>query len=214
MRTPRARSQLAQRARHDGEHDVVDRAAERVLDQLEVGQLVAHEHEPPVRPDRHVERRLRRRVQPGPRDLADALDRLARDLERARRVRGRRQRAAGELERRADQALDAAGGELRGARLGLRAPTARPRAAPTSGTGSRSNSTVARSTPATPSTSAWWVLEISAKRLPSSPCTSHSLPQRLRAVQLLRVHARGERAQLLLRAGRGERRVAHVVLRG
>ena len=34
--------------------------------------------------------------------------------------------------------------------------------------------TVARSTPATPSTSAWWVLEISAKRLRSSPCTSHS----------------------------------------
>ena len=42
------------------------------------------------------------------------------------------------------------------------------------GTGSRSNSTVARSTPATPSTSAWWVLEISAKRPSSSPCTSHS----------------------------------------
>ena len=41
------------------------------------------------------------------------------------------------------------------------------------GTGSASNSTVARSTPEIPSTSAWCVLEISAKRLPSSPCTSH-----------------------------------------
>jgi hypothetical protein len=41
------------------------------------------------------------------------------------------------------------------------------------GTGSRSNSTVARSTPEMPSTSAWWVLEISAKRFSSRPCTSH-----------------------------------------
>jgi hypothetical protein len=42
------------------------------------------------------------------------------------------------------------------------------------GTGARSNSTEAMSTPETPSTSAWWVLLISAKRLSSSPCTSHS----------------------------------------
>ena len=45
------------------------------------------------------------------------------------------------------------------------------------GTGFASNRTVARSTPETPSTSAWWVLLISAKRLSSSPCTryiSHS----------------------------------------
>ena len=33
---------VAQRAADDGEHDVVDRAAERVLDGLEVGKLVAH----------------------------------------------------------------------------------------------------------------------------------------------------------------------------
>ena len=43
-----------------------------------------------------------------------------------------------------------------------------------SGTGDTSNSTVARSTPDTPSTSAWWVLLISAKRLSSSPCTSQT----------------------------------------
>ena len=42
------------------------------------------------------------------------------------------------------------------------------------GTGERSKSTVARSTPATPSTSAWWVLVMSAKRSPSRPWTSHS----------------------------------------
>ena len=41
------------------------------------------------------------------------------------------------------------------------------------GTGARSNRTVIRSTPAMPSTSAWWFLEMSAKRPPSRPCTSH-----------------------------------------
>ena len=40
------------------------------------------------------------------------------------------------------------------------------------GSGSRSNSTVARSTPEMPSTSEWWVFEISANRPPSSPSTS------------------------------------------
>ncbi len=40
------------------------------------------------------------------------------------------------------------------------------------GVGSRSNRTVARSTPEMPSTSEWWVFEISAKRSPSSPSTS------------------------------------------
>ena len=39
------------------------------------------------------------------------------------------------------------------------------------GTGDRSNRTVAMSTPETPSTSAWCVFEISAKRPPSRPCT-------------------------------------------
>ncbi len=37
--------------------------------------------------------------------------------------------------------------------------------------GERSKSTVARSTPDTPSTSAWWVLEMIAKRPSSSPST-------------------------------------------
>jgi hypothetical protein len=42
------------------------------------------------------------------------------------------------------------------------------------GTGVRSNRTLAMSTPAIPSIIAWWVFEISAKRLSSSPCTIHS----------------------------------------
>ena len=43
-----------------------------------------------------------------------------------------------------------------------------------SGTGWTSNSTVAMSTPETPSTSAWWVLVTKAKRLRVSPWTIHS----------------------------------------
>ena len=42
------------------------------------------------------------------------------------------------------------------------------------GSGSRSNSTVEMSTPETPSTSAWWVLEISAKLSSPTRSTSHS----------------------------------------
>ena len=49
-----------------------------------------------------------------------------------------------------------------------------PSCGATCGTGERSNSTVIRSTPDTPSTSAWWVLEMSAKRFCSSPWTSHN----------------------------------------
>ena len=45
------------------------------------------------------------------------------------------------------------------------------RSSGSAGTGERSNSTVEMSTPAMPSTSAWCVFEISAKRSPpSSPC--------------------------------------------
>ena len=43
-----------------------------------------------------------------------------------------------------------------------------------SGTGVTSNSTVAMSTPATPSTSAWWVFDSTANRLRFRPWTSHS----------------------------------------
>src|SRR4051794_32968544 len=42
------------------------------------------------------------------------------------------------------------------------------------GTGERSNRTVARSTPETPSTMEWWGFEMSAKWPPSSPCNGLS----------------------------------------
>ena len=63
------------------------------------------------------------------------------------------------------------------------------------GTGSRSNSTVARSTPAIPSISAWWVLVISAKRLSSRPSIihiSHSGLERSRRWEKIRAASRSE----------------------
>ena len=71
---------------------------------------------------------------------------------------------------------------------------------------------MARSTPETPSTSAWWVLEISAKRSPSSPSTSqfsHSGLDRSSCWEAIRA---GQQEQLLLGARRRQRGVADVVL--
>ena len=48
------------------------------------------------------------------------------------------------------------------------------RAGDSGGTGVRSNSTVAMSTPEMPSTRAWWVFEINANSSSFKPCTSHS----------------------------------------
>ena len=59
VRTPRAAQPVAQRAADDGEHDVVDRAAERVLDQLEVVEVAADDREAAVRADLDVQRRRR-----------------------------------------------------------------------------------------------------------------------------------------------------------
>ena len=122
VRVPRERSHFCRPPETTVEHDVVDRAAERVLDELEVLELLAQEHEAPVRPDLDVERRLGRGVERRPRDLADALDRLAGRLERLGRPARRGGGAARELERRAHQPADAAGGEVERGRLGVRTP--------------------------------------------------------------------------------------------
>ena len=52
---------VAHAAGDDGEDDVVDRAAEDVLDALELRQVGAHPDEAPVRADRHVQRKRRGR---------------------------------------------------------------------------------------------------------------------------------------------------------
>ena len=77
----------------DREDDVVDGPAEGVLDGLEVVELAADADEAPVRADRHVQRRLRRGVQPGPDDLADSLGGVAHARERLLGVRQRVDRA-------------------------------------------------------------------------------------------------------------------------
>ena len=98
------------------------------------------------------------------------------------------------------------------ARLGRGRPTARPRAAATCGTGVASNSTVIRSTPAIAVDQRVVGLGDQREAAALEPLDEPRLPQRLRAVQPLRVDARGQRAQLLLRARLRQRRVAHVVL--
>ena len=63
VRIARPCIQRAQRARGDGQDDVVDRAAERVLDALEVVEPRVDEADAPVRADLDVERRVRRGAQ-------------------------------------------------------------------------------------------------------------------------------------------------------
>ena len=127
MRTPRERSQRAQRAGDDRQHDVVDRAAERVLDALEVVELgCARPRSRRCGPIGDVERRLGRGVQARPGDLADALGRLAQRVAAAGRVRRGRERARrpssnGVRARPVTPRARAA----RRSRLGLRLPTAR-----------------------------------------------------------------------------------------
>ena len=84
---------VAQRAADDGQDHVVDGAAERVLDLLEVLEPVAHDAVAAMRADLDVQRRRRRRVQPGPGDLAEALGGLAERAQRRLRVAHDAQRA-------------------------------------------------------------------------------------------------------------------------
>ena len=63
---------LAERAGDGGEHDVVDGAAELVLDRLDVGEVRAHPGEAPVRADRLVVGGGGSRVEAGPGHRADA----------------------------------------------------------------------------------------------------------------------------------------------
>ena len=110
---------------------------------------------------------------PGPHDLAEPLERLARLLQRLGRGGSPRRpdappSRAGARRGRARRARPCRAGSASAA-----GSTARSGCATGAGSGVRSNSTVARSTPETPSTSAWCVLVMSAKRPPSRPWTSH-----------------------------------------
>ena len=66
------------------------------------------------------------------------------------------------------------------------------------------------STPETPSTSAWWVLESSAKRSSVKPLDQPQLPQRPRAIERLGEHPAGQPLELLVAARTRQGGVADV----
>src|ERR671935_2859422 len=76
----------AERPGDGGEHDVVDGAADLVLDRLQVAQLGPHPGEATVRTDRPVVEAARRRIDAGPGHGPDADGRLAGTLEQAPRA--------------------------------------------------------------------------------------------------------------------------------
>ena len=84
-------------------------------------------------------------------------------------------------------------------------------AAAGSGTGLTSKRTVEMSTPETPSTIAWWVLLTSAKRFRSRPCTSHSSHSGFERSSCWEKTRPARRRSCILGARIGQRRVAHVV---
>ncbi len=200
-----------QRAGHHGQHDVVDRAAQPRLDRLELGEVAVGPREAPVRADLDVVRARRRALQARAQHRAEAVGGAPELLGRSSRgARARRPRPAaassGALARSASAsaisvaALGSGRGNHGGGGSGGGA-----------GSAAASNSTVAMSTPETPSTRQWCVFVIIAKRPPSTLVDQPDLPQRLAAVQPLGEHAPGQVAQLLEAGGLGQRGVAHVV---
>ena len=165
---------MAQRARDDGQHDVVDRPAERVLDVLEVLQLAGDRRRSGGagrsrrsaargargwrRPRRSRRAPRRRPSRPRARARAGSASRAPSPPRRASPSSSRR------CPRVSRSSGDGAGSGIHGSR-------------PSSGgrpSGPRSKRTVPRSTPAMPSIIAWWVLDSSAKPPPARPSTSHS----------------------------------------
>ena len=139
------------------------------------------------------------------------FERLAGRLERVRRARRRRRGATGELERRAHEPADAARGEVERGRLRLRAPRlALVRQLRRVRLGVEQHRGEVDAGDAVDER----VVGLGDQReaVALEALDEPRLPQRLGAVELLGVDARGERAQLLLRAGRGQRGVADVVL--
>ena len=68
------------------------------------------------------------------------------------------------------------------------------------------------STPETPSTRQWWLLQTIANRSSGEPVDDPHLPERLRAVEALREGPGREGPELLLVAGGGQGGVADVVV--
>ena len=161
----------AEGAGHGGQHHVVDRAAERVLDGLDVAQLGAHPGEAAVGPDGRVVGARRGRVEARPGHRAHAHRGIAKRRSAPAAARGTRPARSGPP-RPAPWPARAAPRRAAWCRSGAgAAASARPRPAGPTGSGEASNSTETMSMPETPSTSAWWVLASRAKRSSSSPST-------------------------------------------
>ena len=95
MACPRRRRCFPERPGDGRKHHVVHRAAERVLDRLDVPQARAHPGEAAMRADRRVVRAARRGVEAGPRHRADPDRRLTGTVEHpARPAKQRAPRSA------------------------------------------------------------------------------------------------------------------------
>ena len=199
----------AQRARHHGEHDVVDRPAERVLDRLERRELAVDPREAAMGADLDVQRRARRAAQPGLRHRGEAAERRGARGERVLRMAHGACRRAGDPQRRC-RPLDQRVREQRGRRgLGPRDPRllrlllGRVRVE----VEEHRRDVDARDAV----DEAVMGLADQREAVVPDPVDHPDLPQRLGAVQPLGEDAPGEAAQLLLAGGLGQRRVAHVV---
>ena len=145
------------------------------LTALKSRELVAHDREAPVRADLDVQRRRRAPGSAPPTTISPRPSAASRAARAPRRPRDQRRRAPRPSrtpvaqQRRARPPATSSRPTARGA-------AARPRrgAGPRPGRARGRTAPCARSTPAMPSISAWWVLEISAKRLLSRPSTTHS----------------------------------------
>jgi hypothetical protein len=210
VRTPPARAQEgAERAGHDREHHVVDRPAERFLDRLELLEAGAHHGDPPVRSGRHVERRVRWGVEGHPRDVADALDHLARPREQVLRARRRSKGSRRHLRRRLHGAQQPGRRELGGARGRFGHPRRRglARGRPLDGQVEKHRREVDARDAVDHG-----VMGLREHREParSEALDEPQLPQRLGAVEGLGEDPAGEVEQRPLRAGRRQPGVADV----
>jgi hypothetical protein len=198
--------EAAQRAADHREHHVVDRAPKAVADRLEVRQAAGHRDEPPVGPDRHVQRCGRRRVERRPDHFADAgkcrahvrcgLLRPDRRRERVREQGHTGLRVASRGERH----------ELRHARAARRSPVRLARVALVFGVQDDRCQIDAGDAVGHRVVSLQDQGEAVVRQSRDEP----QLPQRAAAIELGREDLREHREQLLVSAGCGEGGAAHV----
>ena len=201
--------QSLQPAGDTGEHDVVHGATEPAPDRLHVVERYSHDRQTPVPARASVDRRARRdRIARSPSCSSTApsrnssLERAPRPAERAAQrthdLRGFRQ----PLAQRVDAAAATELGAGSGVQLGHRRHV---------DSGSMSSSSVATSTPDTPSISAWCVFWMSATLPAFEALDEPQLPERPLAIEHALLHAVRERDELLPRSRARQRGVAHVV---